>query len=106
MVFKQPEPIAILGMACRFPAAPACAAFWELLESGRDGITVVPSERWDAEAFYHPDPAQPGKIGTKWGGFVDNVDRFDAKFFGISPREAAQMDPQQRLLLEVAWEAL
>src|SRR5438876_1135563 len=103
---ERAYPIAILGAACRFPSAPSLQAFWELLKNGRDGVVEVPRNRWDGDAFYHPDPAQPGKIATKWGGFIDDIDRFDAKFFGISPREAAQMDPQQRLLLEVSWEAL
>src|SRR5262245_41053537 len=99
------EPIAILGMACRFPRAATPEAFWRMLRDGVDGISEVPPERWDADAFFHPDSQQPGRIGTRWGGFIDRVDAFDARFFGITPREASQMDPQQRLLLEVAWEA-
>ena len=103
----QTEPIAIIGMGCRYPnGANSPEAFWELLRDGRDGITDVPPSRWDAAAYYDPQPDRPGKIATRWGGFLDNVANFDARFFGIAPREAAQMDPQQRLLLEVAWEAL
>jgi myxalamid-type polyketide synthase MxaD len=104
---ERSEPIAIVGMGCRFPGGSASPeAFWDLLREGRDGITEVPPERWDADALYHPDPQRPGRISTRWGGFVDGLDGFDARFFGINPREAEQMDPQQRLLLEVAFEAL
>jgi myxalamid-type polyketide synthase MxaE and MxaD len=103
----QTEPIAIIGMGCRFPhGANSPQAFWEALRAGRDGVTEIPPERWDADAYFDPDPQKAGKISTRWGGFLDNVTNFDARFFGISPREAAQMDPQQRLVLEVAWEAL
>jgi myxalamid-type polyketide synthase MxaD len=101
------EPIAIIGMACRYPnGANSPEAFWDLLRDGRDGITEVPPDRWNADEFFDPHPDRPGKIATRWGGFVDHVSDFDTRFFGISPREAAHMDPQQRLLLEVAWEAL
>jgi myxalamid-type polyketide synthase MxaD len=102
-----PEPVAIIGMGCRFPGgANNPQTFWQLLQAGADLVTEVPPGRWDVEAFYDPDPAEPGKMYTRWGAFVDQVDGFDAGFFGISPREAVRMDPQQRLLLEVAWEAL
>ncbi len=101
------DPIAIVGIGCRFPgAAHSPDAFWELLKTGTDAITEVPAERWPVEQFYHPDLDQPGKANTRWGGFLDNIDQFDPQFFGIAPREAISMDPQQRLLLEVAWEAL
>ena len=101
------EPIAIVGMGCRFPGGVnSPSAFWELLKNGVDAITEVPSDRWNLTAFYDPDPKQSGMSYSKWGGFLDQVDRFDAQFFKISPREAAHMDPQQRLLLEVSWEAL
>ena len=99
------EPIAIIGLSCRFPQAPNPAAFWELLRNGVDAISEVPPDRWDVDALHSQDPA-PGKVITRWGGFLDHVDLFDPGFFGISPREAARMDPQQRLLLEVSWEAL
>jgi acyl transferase domain-containing protein len=100
------EPIAITGMSCRFPGAPSLREFWSLLREGRDGMGPVPAQRWDAEALFDADPKTPGKTNQRRGGFIDNVDRFDAAFFGISPREAAQMDPQQRILLEIAYEAI
>jgi acyl transferase domain-containing protein/acyl carrier protein len=100
------EPVAIIGIGCRFPGANDTAAFWRLLRDGVDAVREVPADRFDQNAFYDPDPATPGKMNTRWGGFLDQVDRFDANFFGISPREAQRMDPQQRLLLEVTWEAL
>jgi acyl transferase domain-containing protein len=102
----QQEPIAIVGLACRFPGAPDAGAFWQLLRDGRDAVGEIPRARWDSDALYDPDPDAPGRISTRWGGFLDEIDTFDSEFFGISPREAASMDPQQRLLLEVAWEAL
>ena len=92
------EPIAIIGIGCRFPGADGPAAFWRLLTDGVDAVTEVPASRWNADAWAHSS--------SRWGGFLDQVDRFDAQFFGISPREAMRMDPQQRLLMEVAWEAL
>ncbi|MEU4159274.1 type I polyketide synthase [Actinoplanes sp. NPDC026670] len=101
------EPIAIIGVGCRFPGgADGPDQFWQLLTEGRDAVTEVPADRWNAEDFFDEDPTQPGKTTTRWGGFLRDVDRFDPAFFGISPREAARMDPQQRLLAEVAWEAL
>jgi myxalamid-type polyketide synthase MxaC len=100
------EPIAIIGMGCRFPNASNLDAFWDLLCAGGDAIVAIPPERWDLQALYDPDPATPGKMHTCNGGFLERIDLFDAQFFGISPREAVKMDPQHRLLLEVAWEAL
>ncbi len=101
------EPIAVVGIGCRFPGrANDPESFWRLLEAGVDAITEVPADRWNLRAFHDPDPSRPGKIYSRWGGFVEGIDRFDPHFFDISPREAARMDPQQRLLLEVAWEGL
>jgi len=104
---RTDEPIAIVGMACRFPGgANSPAAFWELLAQGRDAITEVPRDRWDIDAWYDRDPNAPNKMISRWGGFIDDVDQFDRNFFGLSAREAASMDPQHRLLLETAWEAV
>ena len=100
------QPIAIIGIGCRFPGADGPEELWDLLCAGRDAITEVPSSRFDIDAYYDPQPAVPGKIVTRWGGFLDRIDEFDAEFFGISPREAMRMDPQQRLLLETTWAAL
>src|SRR5271156_4876126 len=101
------EPIAVVGLGCRGPGeGNDPASFWRLMQEGVDAITPVPADRWDHDAFYDPDPAAPGRIATRSGGFVRGIDRFDAGLFGIAPREAEGMDPQQRLLLEVAWEAL
>ncbi len=100
-------PIAVVGMGCRFPGgADGPAAFWRNLQAGADAIVDVPADRWDIDAYFDPDPAAPGKMHTRGGGFIAALDRFDAPFFGISAREAVSMDPQQRLLLEVSWEAL
>jgi acyl transferase domain-containing protein/acyl carrier protein len=101
------EPIAIVGLGCRMPGgANDPDAFWQLLRDGVDGISEVPADRWNARALYDADPSTPGKMNTRWGGFLRDVDRFEPQFFGISPREAVFMDPQQRIVLEVSWEAL
>jgi myxalamid-type polyketide synthase MxaC len=100
------EPIAIVGLSCRFPGSQDPDAFWRLLRGGIDAVKEVPSDRWDKDAYSDPDPSAPGKIHAPFGGFLDQVDLFDAAFFGISGREAESMDPQQRLLLEVTWETL
>lgn len=102
------EPIAIIGMGCRFPGgADSPAKFWNLLTKGTDAIVDIPAERWAVDRFYHADTGKPSKMYMRKGGFLrERIDEFDPIFFGISPREAAYMDPQQRLLLEVTWEAL
>ncbi len=104
---EKSEPIAIIGMGCRFPGgANDPDSYWQMLHDGRDAIREVPRSRWNIDDYYDPDPEAPGKMVTRWGGFIDDVDQFDPQFFGISPREAISMDPQQRLLLEVTWQAL
>ena len=100
------EPIAIIGLGCRFPQADGPENFWNLLKNGQKAISNIPSGRWETETFYDPEPGAVGKMSSCRGGFLDEVDRFDATFFGISEAEAGHIDPQQRLFLEVAWEAL
>ena len=101
------EPIAVVGIGCRYAGGvDSAAGFFELLCNGVDTIREIPGERWDVDAYYDLDPDVVGKMYTRRGGFLDQVDRFDADFFGISGREAISLDPQQRLLLELAWEAL
>ena len=101
------EPIAIVGMACRFPGpARDLEGFWTLLDEGKTAVGKVPTDRWDVDRYYDPDPEAPGKMYMREGSFLESVDTFDAGFFGISPREAVSMDPQQRLLMEVTWETL
>ncbi|HVH44107.1 MAG TPA: type I polyketide synthase, partial [Labilithrix sp.] len=100
------EPVAIIGIGCRFPGANGVEAFWRLLQEGRDVVTEVPPSRFDIDALYDPAVGTPGKLVSRWGGFVDDIDSFDAAFFGITGREARHMDPQQRLALEVAVEAV
>jgi acyl transferase domain-containing protein len=100
------EPIAIVGIGCRLPGGVRSPDdLWDLLAGSVDAITEVPKDRWHLPAVYHPDPSKSGRMNTRCGGFLDNIDRFDEQFFGISPREATPADPQQRLLLEVAYEA-
>src|SRR5579859_4572885 len=101
------EPIAIVSVACRLPGGvDSPETFWRMLEEGRDAIEPFPPERWNAEELYDADPDAPGKTYCTQGGFIRDVDRFDAAFFGIAPREAESMDPAQRLALECVWEVL
>jgi acyl transferase domain-containing protein/SAM-dependent methyltransferase len=107
MEHRQKEPVAVVGIGLRLPGgARDETSLWQVLAGAVDTISEVPSDRWDIEAYYDPDPDKPGKMNTRHGAFLENVDQFDADFFGISPREAESMDPQQRLLLETTWEAL
>jgi acyl transferase domain-containing protein len=106
MQHSKTEPIAIIGMGCRFPGAKNPQAFWSGLRDGVDSISEVPLDRWDINEYYDPNPDTPGKMYVRSAGFLEQVDQFEPQFFGITPREAICMDPQQRLLLEVSWEAL
>ncbi|MEO3777225.1 beta-ketoacyl synthase N-terminal-like domain-containing protein [Micromonospora sp. B11E3] len=101
------EPIAVIGIGCRLPGgANDPESFWDLLRDGANVIREMPADRWDVDAYFDPDPEAPGKMSSRWGGFVDDIDGFDPAYFGISPWEAANMDPQQRLMLECVQEAL
>lgn len=105
---KKKERIAVIGMSCRFPGgANSIHDYWKLLESGKNGISDVPSCRWNKDLFFSRDKQEPGKMYSAMGGFLDtSIDLFDAAFFNISPEEAKGLDPQQRLLLELCWEAI
>jgi len=111
-VFSNPEPrtpnlspIAVIGMAGVMPQSPDLETFWEHLKNGNDLITEIPKERWDWKAYYG-DPEKENKTRILWGGFMKQVDRFDARFFGMSPREAEMTDPQHRIFLETAWKCI
>ncbi|MBF6467484.1 HAD-IIIC family phosphatase [Nocardia beijingensis] len=104
---RTDDAIAIIAMACRFPGgADDPESLWRMLDDGRDGLSEVPPGRWSVDGLYDPDPAAEGKAYTFRGGYLGQIDEFDAAFFGIGPREAAVMDPQQRLMLELSWEAI
>ncbi|CAM3141535.1 ACP S-malonyltransferase [Mycobacterium colombiense] len=103
---KQASGFAVVGYSVRVPGAADADEFWDVLRHGRDAVSEVPSDRWDVEEFFDPDPETPGRIATRRAGFLDDVAGFDAAFFGVSAREVKMMDPQHRLLLETAWQAL
>ncbi|HEY2334450.1 MAG TPA: beta-ketoacyl synthase N-terminal-like domain-containing protein, partial [Solirubrobacterales bacterium] len=103
---KNGSQVAVVGISCRFPAAPDPGAFWRLLANGQDAIEGTPAERWEMAGRSFEEGLSEADPGTRFGGFLDRVDRFEPAFFDISPREAAAMDPQQRLVLELSWEAL
>jgi acyl transferase domain-containing protein/SAM-dependent methyltransferase len=99
--------IAIVGMGLRLPGGVRDeSSLWQLLAHGVDTISEIPGDRWDLDAYYDPDPDKPGKMNTRYGSFLRDIDQFDPEFFGVSPREAVSMDPQHRLLMETSWEAL
>ena len=106
MTAAEPDGIAIIGIAGRYPGADSLAAFWENLRADRDLITEIPADRWDRDAWFDATPGKAGRSYSKWGGFLDGVDRFDPLFFSIAPGEAARIDPNERLFLETCWEAL
>src|ERR1700737_2579000 len=102
-----PTPIAVIGMACRLPGSiDSPNLLWEALLRGDDLITEIPPERWDADEYYDPEPGVPGRSGSRWGAFIDDVGGFDSEFFGINEREATAIDPQHRLLMETSFEAV
>ena len=102
----QGPAVAVVGMACRFPGAGDLASYWALLRDGGNAISEVPEGRWSIDELYDAEPLKPGKVSTRWGGFIDGVEDFDRRFFGVTAAEAESMDPQQRILLELFLEAL
>lgn len=100
------DKIAIIGLAGKYPGANNVQEFWENLKQGKDSITEIPSDRWDLTTFYDEEKGKSGKSYSKWGGFIEDVDKFDPLFFNISPREAEIMEPQERLFLQTAWETI
>lgn len=103
---EAPQYIAIIAMSGRYPGAPDLARFWQNLCAGTDSVTEVPADRWPVDAWFDPDPEREDRVYSRWGGFLDGIDRFDARFFNIAPREARRMDPQERLFLHEAWACL
>ena len=98
--------IAVIGMGCRFPGANSVTEFWDLLCNGIDATSEIPASHFDVDAVYDPRPGMPGKMNTRRGGFLPDIDKFDPYFFGLSPREAIGIDPQHWLLLETAWQCV
>ena len=105
-IAARAQDIAIIGLSCRLPGARNAAELWGMLRDGKDAITEIPADRWDVAAVYDPKPNSPYKTVSKWGGLLEEVDKFDPQLFNISPLEAERMDPQQRLFLEESWAAL
>src|SRR5690349_8781703 len=103
---EQTPRFAIIGYAARLPGAADADQYWDVLRDGRDAVSEIPADRWDAAEFFDSDAAAAGKVVTRRAGFVDDVTGFDASFFGVSAREANLMDPQHRLLLETSWRAI
>jgi amino acid adenylation domain-containing protein len=104
---KRQEPVAVIGMGCRFPGAAADPDhFWRMLEEGASAVTEIPADRWDVDRYFDPIPGREGRMYARHGAFIEDAYGFDAGFFGITPREAESMDPQQRLLLEISWRTL
>lgn len=106
LVREEDEAIAIIGLAGVYPAANSINSFWNNLTAGVDAITEIPASRWDNAALFDDARGTPGKIYSRWGGFIEQADQFDAEFFGVTPKEAELMDPQERLFLQVAWHTL
>ncbi len=101
------EPVAIIGMACRYPGGgETVEGYWDMLSQGRNGVSEVPASRWDIDDYYDPDPRTPAAMYTRHGAFLPEIATWDAEFFGLSPREALRIDPHHRLLLELTWEGL
>ncbi|MCD9019919.1 type I polyketide synthase [Parachryseolinea silvisoli] len=100
------QPVAIVGMSCRFPGAPTPEAFWEMLRHGRDAVREIPADRWAVDDYYDADPATPDKTHQRHAALLDDIHAFDPLFFSISPAEAAEMNPSQKLALELVWEAV
>jgi polyketide synthase PksL len=100
------EDLAIIGISGRYPMAKNLHEFWQNLKDGRDCITEIPSERWDYMDFYNPEKGKKGMSYSKWGGFIDDFDKFDPLFFNIAPRDAEKIDPQERLFLEITWQTI
>jgi acyl transferase domain-containing protein/non-ribosomal peptide synthetase component F/SAM-dependent methyltransferase len=100
----QERDIAVIGLTGRYPGARDIGEFWNNLQEGKDCVTEIPPERWDYSLYFDPDKNKPGKTCCKWGGFLEEVDRFDPLFFNIAPQDAAIMDPQERLFLETVWQ--
>src|SRR5260370_40758892 len=96
-------PVALVGLACRFPGATDLEEFWSLLKAGTDAVGEIPDDRWDVDAYFHPDPAKPGKMYTRAGGFIADIDKVDAGFLGIPSHEARRIGLQQRLLSGRPW---